>query len=293
MKILISYHKPAVLLKDEVLMPIHVGRALETESSKDGSMSEEDYKWMLENMIGDDTGYNISDKNRKYCELTGIYWAWKNHDKLGNPDYIGFMNYRKLLVFNEYEYDIYNQNNVEKAYREIWTTYTENFIEKYGLNLETINKYISKYDLILPMKSELKLVNINSVREDWINNIPGVNVEDYDKMLKYICENYPKYKDGILEQMGTTRRYFYNIFVMRKDIFFDYCNFLFSVLDRLDKVIYTSNYSINGKRTLAYLGGALFDCYMRKLTDEKAIKYKELVVVKIVVSINEDKADII
>ena len=27
-KILISYHKPAVLLKDEVLTPIHVGRVL-------------------------------------------------------------------------------------------------------------------------------------------------------------------------------------------------------------------------------------------------------------------------
>lgn len=61
----------------------------------------------------------------------------------------------------------------------------------------------------------------------------------------------------------------------------------------LYKITDTSNYSINGKRTLAYLGEALFDCYMRKLTDEKAIKYKELVVVKIVVSINEDKADII
>ena len=31
-KILISYHKPAVLLKDEVLTPIHVGRALATQS---------------------------------------------------------------------------------------------------------------------------------------------------------------------------------------------------------------------------------------------------------------------
>ena len=63
-KILISYHKPAVLLKDEVLTPIHVGRTLATESSKDGSMSEEDYKWMLDNMIGDDTGDNISYLNR-------------------------------------------------------------------------------------------------------------------------------------------------------------------------------------------------------------------------------------
>ena len=49
----------------------------------------------------------------------------------------------------------------------------------------------------------------------------------------------------------------------------------------MDKVIDTSNYSINGKRTLAYLGEALFDCYMRKLTDERIIKYKELGVVKI------------
>ena len=153
--------------------------------------------------------------------------------------------------------------------------------------LKKICQYLyNEYDLILPMKIELKLVNTNSVREDWINNISGVNIEDYEKMLKYICENYPKYKDGILEKMETTIRYFYNIFIMRKDIFFDYCNFLFSVLDRLDKVIYTSNYSINGKRTLAYLGGALFDCYMRKLTDERIIKYKKLGVLKIFESIN-------
>ena len=290
-KILISYHKPAVLLKDEVLMPIHVGRVLATQSSKDGSISEEDYKWMLDNMIGDDTGDNISDKNREYCELTGIYWAWKNYDKLANPDYIGFMSYRRFLIFNEYEYDIYKQNNETKAYREVWTNSTENFTDKYGLNLETISKYIQKYDLILPMQSELKLVNTNSVREDWIKNISGVNVEDYDKMVEYICKNYPEYKDYILEQRDSSRRYFYNLFIIRKDIFFDYCDFLFSVLEKLDKIIDTSNYSINGKRTLAYLGEALFDLYMRKLTNEANIKYKELGVLKIFESINEYKDD--
>lgn len=45
-------------------------------------------------MIGDDTGDNISDKNREYCELTGIYWTWKNYDKLENPDYIGFIPFK-------------------------------------------------------------------------------------------------------------------------------------------------------------------------------------------------------
>ena len=100
-KILVGYHRPAVLLKDEVLTPIHLGRALATEASKDGSMSKEDYQWMLDNMIGDDTGENISEENRKYCELTALYWAWKNYDKLGNPDYIGFMQYRRHFIFDD------------------------------------------------------------------------------------------------------------------------------------------------------------------------------------------------
>lgn len=281
-KILISYHKPSTLFKSDILTPMHVGRALVSESSKDGIMSEEDYQWLLDNTIGDDTGENISYKNRGYCELTGIYWAWKNYDKLGNPDYIGFMSYRRLLIFNEFEYDKREQNIEEKAYREIWTNSDKDFIKKYGLDFETINKYIPKYDLILPMKSELKLVNTNTAREDWIKNIEGVNVEDYDKMTKYILENYPDYRDSIIEQINTSRRYFYQLFIIKKDLFFDYCDFLFSILDKLDKVINSSNYSINGKRTLAYLGEALFDLRMRKLINDRNIKYKELGIVKIV-----------
>ncbi|EOH9119425.1 DUF4422 domain-containing protein, partial [Campylobacter jejuni] len=100
-KILVGYHKPAVLLKDDILTPIHLGRALATQASKDGEMSKEDFEWMCENMIGDDTGDNISHLNRYFCELTGIYWAWKNYDKLGNPDYIGFMHYRRHFIFDE------------------------------------------------------------------------------------------------------------------------------------------------------------------------------------------------
>ena len=96
-KILVGYHKPAVLLKSDVLVPIHLGRALATQASKDGAMSEEDYQWMCDNMIGDDTGDNISSRNRSFAELTALYWAWKNYDKLGNPDYIGFMHYRRYF----------------------------------------------------------------------------------------------------------------------------------------------------------------------------------------------------
>jgi len=86
-KILVGCHKPCSLIKDEeVFYPIQLGRSLMKEDNLN-------YKWMQDNTFGDDTGENISEKNKNYCELTGLYWAWKNQDKLENPDYIGLFHY--------------------------------------------------------------------------------------------------------------------------------------------------------------------------------------------------------
>lgn len=65
------------------------------------SADDERLAWLTSNMIGDDTGDNISHKNSSYNELTAVYWAWKNYDKLGNPDYIGLMHYRRHFIFRE------------------------------------------------------------------------------------------------------------------------------------------------------------------------------------------------
>ena len=80
--IYVAYHKPSSMIEGPSIRPIHVGRALAIRP--------------LGGMIGDDTGDNISVGNGPYCELTALYWAWKN-DTASNR--IGLMHYRRLLDF--------------------------------------------------------------------------------------------------------------------------------------------------------------------------------------------------
>ena len=78
-KIAIAYHKPATILKGKNIFPLHVGKAI----------SDVDL-----GIQGDNTGDNISEKNPLYCELTGIYWLWKNT----TADYKGLMHYRRIFT---------------------------------------------------------------------------------------------------------------------------------------------------------------------------------------------------
>ena len=87
-KILVSYIKPSYLFKSKILTPMHLGRSVATEVSKDGEVSEDDLKWLYDNCIGDDDfDGSISNVNRRVGFLTGTYWAWQNYEKLGNPEY--------------------------------------------------------------------------------------------------------------------------------------------------------------------------------------------------------------
>ena len=85
-KILVCCHKPADIPDNGIFLPVHCGKAL---SDKDLGMT------------GDDTGDNISAKNPNYCELTALYWAWKN---LKGTEYIGLYHYRRFFSFKFVDY---------------------------------------------------------------------------------------------------------------------------------------------------------------------------------------------
>ena len=80
-KIIVATHKKYKMPEDEIYMPVHVG--------KKGKESI--------GFIGDDEGENISEKNPYFCELTGLYWAWKNV----NAEYVGLCHYRRHFTLDK------------------------------------------------------------------------------------------------------------------------------------------------------------------------------------------------
>ena len=98
-KIFVNYIKPSFLFRSKILTPIHLGRAVETESSKLGTISEQDLGWLHNNCIfNDDFSGGISQYNRRIGFFTGTFFAWKNYKAIGDPAYFGSFGYRRLLA---------------------------------------------------------------------------------------------------------------------------------------------------------------------------------------------------
>ena len=262
-KILISYHKPSVLLKDDVLTPIHVGRAIATEASKDGSMSEEDYKWMLDNMIGDDTGDNISYLNRTVNELTAIYWAWKNYDKLGNPDYIGFMHYRRIFDFFNQSGSLPNHPILNLPVLDI---IDDNFLSFYSG--ENIINIIKNNNYIISKHHKGNPYNHYKTASKYLH------IEDYDKCLDIISKYQTKYKEAADSYNNGDKCYFTNMFILQKGDFFEYCEFLFYVILDYIKSINYNKYSFQESRT--YMSEWLTAIYFQYLETNRNIIINEI-----------------
>lgn len=63
-------------------------------------MSSED-PWVKENIVFETSKPdNIAEKNPNWCEMTTIYWAWKNGD-IKDDDYVQHSHYRKFLDIPE------------------------------------------------------------------------------------------------------------------------------------------------------------------------------------------------
>lgn len=180
--------------------------------------------------ITDSTGENISDKNDSYCELTALYWIWKNEKNL---DIVGLVHYRRFF----YKHKFINSNN--------------NIIK-----MNYIRKILSEYDCILPSKRKTKNL---SLREEYQKYH---YIKDYDMCRKIIKEKYPDYIEDFDIVSNMKEYYTFNMFIMRKDLLDLYCKWLFDILFELEKRINIDSYDNYNRRIYGFLSERLFNVWL-------------------------------
>lgn len=276
-KILVGYHKPSLLFKNNILTPIHVGRDVANEASKDGKNDEKSQQWLADHLIGDNTGDNISFKNRSYNEMTAIYWAWKNLDQLGNPEYIGFMHYRRQFIFDDNAVPFFNGIPFEAPDSQfrIDTLSEENIATLF--NETVIEKALQDTDIILPRAVHWDF----SVYDQYLAASGQAHqIRDLNVTLQVLKEEFPDYYPTAVDYMNGTKHYWWNMFVMRTDIFKQYCEFMFSVLFRTETFIdilepSMTERTIVQKRLYGFLSERLSGIYFTYLRNQANLRIKE------------------
>ena len=219
-------------------------------------------------LVKDNTGDNISAKNKSYCELTTQYWAWKNTDY----DYYGFCHYRRYFAFCEKKLEESEWGTIEYPY------ITEKVVKELCINEKDIYARVSDYDFLIAEGIDVKKLKAKNIREHY-DNAPELNVEDFDIMMRVIKQKYPDIYPSAVKYAEGKISYPCNMFIMRKQIFQKYSEFLFDVLAECEKEIDTTLYCVQSYRTIGHLAERLLGIYYIYLQEQGKNKLGELQIV--------------
>ena len=218
-------------------------------------------------MLGDNTGDNISEKRMSFCELTVLYWAWKNQ----KADYYGLCHYRRYLSFSN-NIGTYSNSEHNQGCISIPDLKPET-IKKFNLSYSYMQKEIEKYDAIFMEPIDLKALNIKSNYEAMKNSPDYHNIKDVDRMMNIIKDKYPQmYETAYNYMYEDSKSFLYNCFIMKAEIFHNFCFWFFDILFELESQIDKSKYSMQQYRTIGTLGERLLGIYIKWL--QKQNKYK-------------------
>lgn len=173
----------------------------------------------------DYNGVNISEKNSEYCELTALYYIWKNIKN----DSLGLSHYRR---------------------------YFYNIDECNLCSLDELNNYLNiGYDIILPRK---KKFSINNKKQyNYFHYY-----KDLKACFDYIINMDISYKNSIDLFLKSKEMYCYNMFYMSRNNFDEYCSWLFEVLFFVEKEIDIKKYSPYQRRVFGFLAERLFNVWI-------------------------------
>ena len=205
--VIVATHKPYWMPEGRVYLPLQVGAA--------GKPS-----------LGfrrDDEGENISAKNANWCELTGLYWAWKNL----RVEAVGIAHYRR------------------------------HFRGRAGIACSAeIAAALERADIVLPQKRNY------FIETTYSQYAHAHHAVDLDLTRQILVERHPEYVTAFDAAMKSTKGHRFNMFVMKRPRFDAYCEWLFDILFELERRLDISSYLPNDARVFGFVAERLLDVWI-------------------------------
>jgi hypothetical protein len=217
-KILIAAHKKYWMPSDPVYLPLHVG----AEGKMDLGYTK------------DNTGDNISIKNPNFCELTGLYWAWKNLE----ADYIGLVHYRRYFTRKEV-------HDIEKKREQILTG-------------EEWEKILTAHPVVVADKRKY-YIESNRSHYNHAHHPEGLDLAE-----QIIREKCPEYLPAFDMVMKRTWAHMFNMFVMRREYFDAYMKWMFDILFELEKRVDITGWDKYESRIYGFVSELLLDVWLEQ-----------------------------
>ncbi len=179
--------------------------------------------------VRDNTGAHISEKNSSYCELTGLYWIWKNV----SADIVGLCHYRRYLSHRPLD-------------RKLRAILTENEIEN----------ILKTHDIILPHPVHLGRKNVRA------HYCANHYEKDLETTREAVAALYPEYVASFDAVMASHKTYQCNMLIAKKELVDAYCQWLFDVLAYVETRTDISAYDAVQRRIYGYLGERLLPVWV-------------------------------
>lgn len=181
--------------------------------------------------LTDDTGDSISEKNANYCELTGVYWIWKNSEE----EYKGLVHYRRY----------FGKSNLWHRKNEIYT-------------YDELLNMLTEYDIVLPYKEYF----LQNAKEEIL--VSCCTEEIFDKLRETVDELYPEYLEEFDNYFAGNRSALFNMMFCNRNLFDAYAKWLFDILFSLEKKVDLSTLNAYQKRLFGFLSERLLNVWIRK-----------------------------
>lgn len=230
-RIVVATHKAYQMPTDSMYLPLHVGAKGKTDLG----------------YTRDDTGADhISERNPGFCELTGLYWAWKNLKE----DYIGLVHYRRYFC-------------LKKGSREHWVNHVLTYSE--------LEPLLHTYRIFVPKKRHYYIETLYS---HYAHTHYACQL---DCAREIISEKYPDYLKSYDKVLNRTSGHMFNMFIMRRDDLEAYCTWIFDILFELEKRMPSSeNLSDFQKRLYGRVSEILFNVWLQEEIDSGRLKKSEI-----------------